>query len=80
VRLYLAALRGDWKSVKYMPNLQRVITKKRETALHISAAANKEDFVKNLVKRMTSYDLQFENAAGNTALTYAAANGSQSRP
>jgi hypothetical protein len=29
-----------------MPNLQRVITKKGETALHISAAANKEDFVK----------------------------------
>ena len=58
-----------------MPNLQRVITKKRETALHISAEANKEDFAKNLVKRMTSYDLQFENAAGNTALTYAAATG-----
>jgi ankyrin repeat protein len=58
-----------------MPNLQRVITKKGETALHISAAANKEDFVKNLVKWMTSYDLQFENAAGNTALTYAAATG-----
>ena len=33
-RLYLAALKGDWKSVKDMPNIQREISKKRETSLY----------------------------------------------
>ena len=68
-------MKGDWKSVKDIPNIQREITKKKETTLHIAAAANKEDFVKNLVKRMSSNELEVVNTAGNTALTYAAATG-----
>ena len=46
-RLYQAAMNGDWKAVKDMPNIQRKITKKEETTLHIGAAANQEIFVKN---------------------------------
>ncbi|GMY13639.1 isoform 2 of ankyrin repeat domain-containing protein 17 [Fagus crenata] len=74
-RLYLAVVRGDWESVKDMPNVQRVITKKSETTLHIAALANQEDFVKNLLKKMNSNDLKAENRVGNNALSYAAATG-----
>ena len=41
----------------------------------MAAAANQEDFVKNLVKNLGSEDLTVENYAENTALTYAAATG-----
>ena len=58
-----------------MPNIQREITKKRETTLHIAAAANQEEFVKNLVERMSSDDITAENTVGSTALAYAAATG-----
>ena len=61
-RLYLAALKGDWKSVQGMLKIQREITKARETTLHVAAAANKEEFVKNLVSNtMSSEDLKVEN-------------------
>ena len=68
-------MNGDWKAVKDMPNIQRKITKKEETTLHIAAAANQEVFVKNLMKRLSSENLTAENIVGNTALTYAAATG-----
>ncbi|KAK4604107.1 hypothetical protein RGQ29_012567 [Quercus rubra] len=58
-----------------MPNIQREITKKRETTLHIAAAANQEEFVKNLVERMSSDDITAKNTVGSTALAYAAATG-----
>ena len=74
-KLYLAALNGDWNSVENMDEIQRVITDKGATTLHIAAAANQEDFVKNLVKNLGSEDLTVENYAENTALTYAAATG-----
>ena len=68
-RLYLAALKDDWKSVLDMLKIQREITKARETTLQVAAAANKEEFVKNLVSNaMNSKDLKVENIAGNTAL------------
>ena len=73
--LYLAALNGDWKSIKDMPNIQRKITNKGETTLHIAAAANQEDFVKNLVNKLSNEDLTTVNNVNNTALTYAAATG-----
>ena len=68
-------LNGDWNSVENMDEIQRVITDKGATTLHIAAAANQEDFVKNLVKNLESEDLTVENYAENTALTYAAATG-----
>ncbi|KAK7854810.1 ankyrin repeat-containing protein itn1 [Quercus suber] len=74
-RLHLAALKGDWNSIEDMPNIQREITKKRETTLHIAAAANQEEFVKNLVEGMSSDDITAENTVGSTALAYAAATG-----
>ncbi|KAK7821292.1 hypothetical protein CFP56_037850 [Quercus suber] len=43
-RLYRAALNGDWKSIKDIQKIQRKITKKGETTLHIAAAANQEEF------------------------------------
>ena len=59
-----------------MQEIQRKITKAEETTLHVAAAANKEEFVKNLVSNaMSSEDLKVENIAGNTALSYAAATG-----
>lgn len=60
-----------------MPDLRNIITDKGETALHIAASANKEDFVKNLVKKLRNEDLEVENNAKNTALTYAAAIGNE---
>ncbi|KAF3947679.1 hypothetical protein CMV_026217 [Castanea mollissima] len=76
-RLYLAALKGDWNSIEDMTNIQRPISRKEETTLHIAAAANHEDFVKKLLSWMTSNscNLKDVNKAGNTALTYAAAAG-----
>ena len=74
-KLYLAALNGDWNSVEKMDKIQTVITEKGATTLHMAAAANQEDFVKNLVKNLGSEDLADENCTGNTALTYAAATG-----
>ena len=68
-------LNGDWNSVENMDEIQRVITDKGATTLHIAAAANQEDCVKNLVKILESEDLTVENYAENTALTYAAATG-----
>ena len=61
-----------------MPNIQREITKKRETTLHIAAAANQEEFVKNLVEGMSSDDITAENTVGSTALAYAAATDRKS--
>ncbi|XP_075660479.1 uncharacterized protein LOC142630373 [Castanea sativa] len=76
-RLYLAALKGNWNSIEDMTNIQRPISRKEETTLHIAAAANQEDFVKKLLNWMTSNscNLRDVNKAGNTALTYAAAAG-----
>ena len=74
-KLYLAVLNGDWKSVEKMKDIQRIITNKRETTLHIAAAANQEDFVKSLVKEYEGKDLTAKNSTNNTVLTYAAATG-----
>ncbi|KAK7855048.1 ankyrin repeat domain-containing protein 17 [Quercus suber] len=62
-----------------MTRIQRIITKQKETTLHIAAAANQEKFVRNLLRTMI-YDNPCENLTavneiGNTALTYAAATG-----
>ena len=60
-----------------MTDIQREISRKKETTLHIAAAANQEEFVNKLLTRMTSRNgnLTAENNAGNTAMTYAAAAG-----
>ena len=58
-----------------MENIQRPISRKKETTLHIAVAANQEDFVNNLVKGLKSEDLIEPNIIENTAFTYAAATG-----
>ena len=58
-----------------MANIQRPISRKKETTLHIAVAANQEDFVKNLVNGLSSIDLTEKNIVKNTAFTYAAATG-----
>ena len=58
-----------------MTDIQRPISSQEETTLHIAVAANQEDFVQNLVNRLSSENLTAQNNAGNTALTYAAATG-----
>ncbi|XP_021901570.1 ankyrin repeat-containing protein NPR4-like [Carica papaya] len=78
--LYLAALKGDWKTAEaYLfrnPEAASAkITRGLETALHIAAGARHTKFVENLVRKMTQSDLAEKNRAGNTALCFAVASG-----
>ncbi|KAK9989390.1 hypothetical protein SO802_029629 [Lithocarpus litseifolius] len=80
VPLYEAAIKGDWKAAKDVINRDRDvvragITRKRETALHIAAAAKRTAFVKELVKHMKEEDLALKNKDENTAICFAAASG-----
>nr|XP_023881971.1 ankyrin repeat-containing protein At5g02620-like [Quercus suber]XP_023881972.1 ankyrin repeat-containing protein At5g02620-like [Quercus suber] len=80
VPLYEAAIKGDWKAAKDVINKDRDvvragITRKRETALHIAAAAKRTAFVKELVKHMNEEDLALKNKDENTAICFAAASG-----
>ena len=80
VPLYQAAIKGDWNAAKAIiakdSGVVRVgINKKRETALHIAAAAKRTGFVMELVNHMTKEDLALINKDDNTALCFAAASG-----
>ncbi|KAI3519122.1 hypothetical protein L1887_08147 [Cichorium endivia] len=88
IPLYVASLRGDWEAANEIlikrPELVRFsITGNNETALHVAASAKSskqvEEFVENLMTRMTNEDLELENNSseklGNTALCLAAAAG-----
>lgn len=63
----MAALKGDWKSIEDMPCIQRRISKiqRLETTLHVATAANKEDFVMNLLSWMRNNPTA-ENVTGAT--------------
>ncbi|XP_060675848.1 ankyrin repeat-containing protein NPR4 [Ziziphus jujuba] len=76
IELYVAALKGDWKAAEKVENdINRVITEKGETTLHIAALARKEQFVRKLVSKLNKEDLEKNNKIGNNALCYAAASG-----
>ncbi|KAJ4702453.1 Ankyrin repeat family protein [Melia azedarach] len=80
LKLYRAALSGDWKGAKRIyddceENIGVEISKNGDTALHIAAAAKRIGFVKELVKRMNENDLRKRNQVGSTALFLAAASG-----
>ncbi|XP_050232704.1 uncharacterized protein LOC126681251 isoform X2 [Mercurialis annua] len=80
VPLYIAALKGDWKTAKnflrwYPHAVRATITRGSETVLHIAAGARHTQFVKKLVKKMTPEDLALQNKVGNTALCFAAVSG-----
>uniref|UniRef100_A0A2N9ER76 Uncharacterized protein n=1 Tax=Fagus sylvatica TaxID=28930 RepID=A0A2N9ER76_FAGSY len=72
----MAALKGDWNSVEHMDNIQRVISDKGETTLHIAVAANQKEFIQNLLNHIKPDDkLVAVNKVGINAFTYAAATG-----
>ncbi|KAK2662938.1 hypothetical protein Ddye_001512 [Dipteronia dyeriana] len=82
LKLYGAAVKGDWgaaKSIfeKYPEDIQARISKAGDTALHIAAAANRPPFVKELVnsKHMNVDYLATKNNEENTAFCLAAASG-----
>ncbi|KAM4098052.1 hypothetical protein ACJW30_07G047500 [Castanea mollissima] len=80
VPIYQAAIKGEWKAAKVFidqdPCLVRAaITRRRETALHIAAAAKRTAFVKELVEHMNEDDLALKNKDENTAICFAAASG-----
>ncbi|XP_059434765.1 ankyrin repeat-containing protein At5g02620-like [Corylus avellana] len=80
VRLYQAALKGDWEDAealfeKYSDVFRRPITEENQTVLHIAVAAERPAFVKELVKRMSSDEMALPSKNGNTALCFAAVSG-----
>ncbi|KAJ4702506.1 Ankyrin repeat family protein [Melia azedarach] len=81
LKLYRAALNGDWEAAKRIQddceeNIGVLeISEIGETALHIAAEAKHIDFVKELVKIMNENDLEKKNKNEETALFNAAASG-----
>ncbi|KAM0010900.1 putative ankyrin repeat-containing domain, PGG domain, leucine-rich repeat domain superfamily [Helianthus debilis subsp. tardiflorus] len=84
VRLYEAAIKGDWRAAKPIldkrPDVIRfAITENYETLLHVAASAEStkavEEFVTNLVNLMDKKDLELQNTNCSTALSLAAAAG-----
>lgn len=80
VLLYQAAFKGNWQEAKalldtYPDIVGDPITEGGDTALHIAAAANRPNFVKELLKLMKKNDLERKNEQGQTALYFAAASG-----
>nr|XP_023903616.1 ankyrin repeat-containing protein ITN1-like [Quercus suber] len=80
VLLYQAAFKGNWQEAKalldiYPDIVRKPITEGEDTALHIAAAANHPNFVKELLKLMKKEDLELKNNYEQTALYFAAASG-----
>ncbi|XP_031247663.1 ankyrin repeat-containing protein NPR4-like [Pistacia vera] len=80
LKLYQAALSGDWSMAegiykKHKNDIRARISKEGDTALHIAAAAEQTDFLKNLVDNINKEDLATTNNAGNTAFCLAAVSG-----
>ncbi|KAL2926548.1 Ankyrin repeat-containing protein ITN1 [Bienertia sinuspersici] len=80
VRLYRAAMKGDWSIISLIMHqspswICAKITKGGETVLHIAAAAKHVEVVKKLVKIMCFDSLALTNKIGNTALCFAAVSG-----
>ncbi|XP_074275469.1 uncharacterized protein LOC141599374 [Silene latifolia] len=78
--LYQAALEGDWDAADSIITqssywMNAPINKNNDTVLHIAAAAKHTDFVRNLVNKMSSVDLEYANTLGNTAFCYAVTTG-----
>ncbi|XP_022137352.1 uncharacterized protein LOC111008827 isoform X2 [Momordica charantia] len=79
VRLYQAAINGDWKTAKSIIDkdssaLTMKINDEGDTALHIAVAKKHISFVENLVQLISSSDLTVKNEKGNTALAIASAS------
>ncbi|KMS96701.1 hypothetical protein BVRB_8g200070 [Beta vulgaris subsp. vulgaris] len=80
IKLYQAALTGDWEIIETIWRehngwINTRITKGGETVLHIAAAAKHLHLVKELVNIMNDDSLALVNRVGNTALCFAAVSG-----
>ncbi|KAK9080186.1 hypothetical protein SSX86_001861 [Deinandra increscens subsp. villosa] len=84
IPLYEAGIKGDWKAAKVIldnqPDLIHfAITQTYDTLLHIAAAEEMTDslkeFVINIVELMDEKDLELQNKSDNTALSLAAMAG-----
>lgn len=79
MKLYRAALNGDWAVAKeiydkYEDEIGVELTAHGNTALHVAAQANRIDFLKKLLKMMNAKDLAKTNKIGCTVFFYAAAS------
>ncbi|XP_021861320.2 uncharacterized protein [Spinacia oleracea] len=80
VRLYQAALDGDWEKASRIFEKDRSwitapITKHEDTVLHIAAASKHPHFVTKLLGLMIEEDLEITNTNRNTAFCFAASSG-----
>lgn len=78
VKLHIAALQGNCSVVSNFigNNINRAITDKQETILHIATLARQDKFVEKLVSRLKREDLELVNVMGSNPLCYAAISGS----
>ncbi|XP_075673096.1 uncharacterized protein LOC142642590 isoform X2 [Castanea sativa] len=75
-----AALRGNWQSARAILEADRdavrgSLTETRESVLHIAFASKHTAFVKEVVRFLTSEELEQQNVDGDTALCFAAKSG-----
>ncbi|KAF4390837.1 hypothetical protein G4B88_015727 [Cannabis sativa] len=81
VRLYYAALSGDWNVVKdilkdHPQALNAAISNRQDTILHVAARANQAHVVKMMVNEMKdTIDLTLQDREGNTPFSLAVAAG-----
>ncbi|XP_052622874.1 uncharacterized protein LOC111903468 isoform X2 [Lactuca sativa] len=86
VPLYNASIKGDWEAAQAILDKHQdldlvgyAISENYDTALHIAASAKSskliENFVENLVDKMTKEQLELKNDNDNTAFCLAAAGG-----
>lgn len=77
----LAAMEGNWHKAKciydkHPDDISAVLSEQKNRALDVTAAANRTNFVKNLVNYLSGEDLlALKNDRGCTAFYYAAASG-----
>lgn len=77
----LAAMEGNWHKAKciydkHPDDISAVFSEQKNRALDVTAAANRTNFVKNLVNYLSGEDLlALKNDRGCTAFYYAAASG-----
>ncbi|XP_028803225.1 uncharacterized protein LOC114758339 isoform X2 [Neltuma alba] len=80
VPLYQASVKGDWKAAKHILDqdwglARAAISRGWATVLHVAVEKNHVHFVDELVKRMSSEDLELQDMSDNTAFSLAAAAG-----
>ncbi|KAJ0814895.1 putative ankyrin repeat-containing domain, major facilitator superfamily domain, PGG [Helianthus annuus] len=82
IPLYIALIKGNWKSANVILSKQEKlvrcsITENWETALHIAVSVQNISCVEELLKIMKEEDLELQNKDGNTVLSFAASAGNR---